>query len=79
LGFDSLEIDRHDGGFALHVNGERIFCRGACWTPPDVVSLRATRAEYIRILDQVRAAGMNMLRIGGTMVYESARVFRSMR
>jgi beta-mannosidase len=58
-------------GFGLLVNGEPFFCRGACWTPPDVVSLRATRDQYVRILDQVRAAGMNMLRIGGTMVYES--------
>jgi beta-mannosidase len=71
LGFRSVEIVDRDNGFALKVNGERIFCRGACWTPPDVVSLRATRDEYVRILEQVRAAGMNMLRVGGTMVYES--------
>ena len=71
VGFRNVEIDRADDGFALRVNGERIFCRGACWTPLDVVSLRATREDYARILDQVRAAGMNMLRVGGTMVYES--------
>jgi beta-mannosidase len=71
LGFRTVEIANPDGGFQVRVNGERVFCRGACWTPPDVVSLRATRAEYIRILDQVRSAGMNMLRVGGTMVYES--------
>jgi beta-mannosidase len=53
------------------VNGERIFCRGACWTPLDVVSLNAPRDDYAHILGQVRDAGMNMLRVGGTMVYES--------
>jgi beta-mannosidase len=71
VGFRTIEVDRSVDGFALRVNGVAVFCRGACWTPPDVVSLRATRAEYRRILDQVRAAGMNMLRVGGTMVYES--------
>ena len=36
-----------------------------------MVSLSATRGDYARILGQVRDAGMNMLRVGGTMVYES--------
>jgi len=71
IGFRSVQVDRTDDGFALQVNGERIFCRGACWTPLDVVSLNASRDEYARVLGQVRDAGMNMLRVGGTMVYES--------
>jgi beta-mannosidase len=71
IGFRSVEVDRTEDGFALRVNGERIFCRGACWTPLDVVSLGASREEYVCILGQVREAGMNMLRVGGTMVYES--------
>lgn len=71
LGFRSVEVSREGGGFGLRVNGERVFCRGACWTPLDVVTLAASREEYARVLSEVRAAGMNMLRIGGTMVYES--------
>jgi beta-mannosidase len=71
VGFRSVQADVADGGFALRVNGERIFCRGACWTPLDPVSLHAPRSEYARLLSEVRAAGMNMLRVGGTMVYES--------
>jgi beta-mannosidase len=71
VGFRSVEVARERGGFELRVNGERIFCRGACWTPLDVVTLTASRDEYARVLSEVRAAGMNMLRIGGTMVYES--------
>ena len=71
IGFRSIQVDRKDDGFALRVNGERIFCRGACWTPLDVVTLTGSRDDYARILGQVRDAGMNMLRVGGTMVYES--------
>ena len=64
------EITR-DGDFSIAVNGVPIFCRGACWTPLDVVTLTADRAACARALVQARDAGMNMLRVGGTMVYES--------
>jgi beta-mannosidase len=64
------EVERRDE-FALHVNGVRVFCRGACWTPLDPVALAADRDQYSAALNQARAAGMNMLRVGGTMVYES--------
>ncbi len=60
-----------DGDFSLSVNGVPIFCRGACWTPLDVVTLTASSAAYATALTQARDAGMNMLRVGGTMVYES--------
>ena len=57
--------------FALEVNGARIFCRGACWTPLDPVTLASDRSALAAALGQARDAGMNMLRVGGTMVYES--------
>ena len=64
------EITR-DGDFSIAVNGAPLFCRGACWTPLDVVTLTADRPAYARALVQARDAGMNMLRVGGTMTYES--------
>jgi beta-mannosidase len=57
--------------FALQINGARVFCRGACWTPLDPVTLSASGEQTVAALEQARAAGMNMLRVGGTMVYES--------
>ena len=69
-GFRTLRIDRSDGGFALLVNEVDVFCRGACWTPLDPVSLSASRDDYRSAVAQARDAGMNMLRVGGTMVYE---------
>ena len=75
VGFRSIELDTEDDAFALRVNGELVFCRGACWTPSDPVSLRNDPDALRRLLEQVRDAGMNMLRIGGTMVYEDDGFF----
>lgn len=69
-GFRTIEIERGNGDFAVRVNGVDIFCRGACWTPLDVVRLTATPQALREAMAQVCAAGMNMLRVGGTMVYE---------
>lgn len=69
-GFRDLCIVRDGGDFAVRVNGVDVFCRGACWTPLDVVSLQASGEDYRVALEQVRRAGMNMLRVAGTMTYE---------
>jgi beta-mannosidase len=70
LGFRSLTLNQMQGRFALSVNGVEVFCRGACWTPLDPVTLRSSPEAYRQAIAQARAAGMNMLRVGGTMVYE---------
>jgi len=72
IGFRTIGLDRGtDGrGFGLVVNDEPIFCRGVCWSPLDVVSLSAPPADYRRALEQIRDAGMNMVRIPGVMTYE---------
>ena len=71
-GFRTIAIDRgSDGnGFALVVNGTRIFCRGAVWTPADIVTLAGDRAALAPLIRLAREAGITMLRVGGTMLYE---------
>ena len=64
------EIAR-EGEFELHVNGVPIFCRGASWTPLDPVALTSSKAAYHAALAEVKAAGMNLLRVSGTMIYEA--------
>jgi beta-mannosidase len=71
VGFRTVELDTTHGAFTLRVNGEAIFCRGACWSSIDPVLLTGTDANYREALVLARDAGMNMLRIGGTMVYEA--------
>lgn len=73
LAFRTIAVDRADDGFRLLVNGAPVFCRGACWTNCDIVSVRASDAQLDRTLQLARDANMNMLRVGGTMVYEDSR------
>ena len=72
-GFRTIEIDRDsDGeGFGLVVNGVPVFCRGALWTNADLVGLPGTREAYEPLIAGAREADMNMLRLGGTMTYET--------
>ncbi|HZY19057.1 MAG TPA: glycoside hydrolase family 2 protein [Ramlibacter sp.] len=77
VGFRRIEVDRSRGGFQLRVNGAPVFCRGAGWTPLDVVSLRSTPQACESALRQVRDAGMNMLRLAGTLVYEEDHFYRA--
>lgn len=63
------EVERD--GLDLHVNGVRVFARGAVWTPVDPIGLAPTAAALRAALEQARDAGMNMLRIPGTSAYES--------
>jgi beta-mannosidase len=71
VGFRTVAVDESDGGFTLSINGVSTFCRGACWVPLDPATLAAGPAELRAVLEQVREAGLNMLRLTGTMVYES--------
>lgn len=70
VGFRTVTTDTANGAFQLRVNGVPVFCRGAGWTPLDPVSLRSTPQQCVDAIAQARSAGMNMLRVAGTTVYE---------
>ena len=78
VGFREIAIDRgEDGrGFALRINGVPVFCRGACWTSADLVGLRDAAEIYGPLLERMCDAGMNMVRVGGTGVYEGDAFYR---
>jgi beta-mannosidase len=75
LGFKSVVMDRREGRVQLVVNGRPVFCRGACWTPGEIRSLASDPEALRRTLALAREAGINLLRVGGTMVYESDRFY----
>lgn len=77
VGFRKIEPGPEPGanpeetGLDLHLNGERIFARGAVWTPPDPVGLAPSADDLRDTLLAFRAAGLNMVRVPGTAAYES--------
>ena len=77
VGFRSIDVDRgrDGGGFTLRVNGRAIFARGACWSTADLVTLTGARQALEPWLRRARDANMNMIRVGGTMLYESDDFF----
>ena len=76
VGFRALaagERTNHDverDGLDLHINGRRIFARGAVWTPVDAIGMAPSRSDLRTALQTARDAGMNMLRVPGTTAYE---------
>jgi beta-mannosidase len=71
IGFREIALDTAESRVRFRVNGVEVFCRGSVWTPPDIVRLRATPEALRSALTAVRDTGANMLRVCGTMVYES--------
>lgn len=72
FGFRTVNSTYDPSGFELHVNGVRIFCRGATWTPPNVRTLNVDHDEMRRHVKALADAGANMVRIVGGLVYEQA-------
>lgn len=77
VGFRTIELAGANGDFGLKINGVPVFCRGAVWTPLDPVGLRSSRAQCRDAVVQARSAGMNMLRVAGTMVYEEDHFYEA--
>lgn len=75
VGFRRIEFDPLDSHGGLKVNGVDVFCRGVCWTPPDLDRLWVSASTYQEQVQRIAAGGMNMIRIGGTMVYESGTFY----
>ncbi len=75
VGFRTVSLKTQDASFSVEVNGTPIFCRGAVWTPLDPVSLRSTPEQCQAAVAQAREAGMNMLRVAGTMAYEEPHFY----
>jgi beta-mannosidase len=76
IGFRTIEFDTTPDAagtpFTLVVNGEPVFVKGANWIPDDAFPHRVDRARYARRLDQAEFAGLNLIRVWGGGIYESA-------
>ncbi|MGV9480986.1 hypothetical protein [Gordonia aichiensis] len=74
IGFRSIVADHSDHGFALSVNGQPVFCRGAVWVPPSP-GHAATDDAIARQLAALRDVGATMVRVVGGLGYERPEFF----
>lgn len=74
IGFRKVELDTSDIGedqlFALKVNGERLWIRGANWIPDDPFPTRVTLERYRQRLDDMLEVGITGIRVWGGGIYE---------
>lgn len=76
IGFRCIAaVPDQEGGLRITVNGDEVFLRGCCWTPHGVVNAPAGPSRLRSELEDLRAAGMNFLRIDGSSVYERDEFF----
>lgn len=79
VGFRALDAGVEvagDDGLALRINGTPVFCRGVVWTPPDLAALAAPAAVIRERLELLRDAGVNLIRLAGTTIYEDETFHR---
>lgn len=73
-GLRTLELrqkpDKDGISFEFVVNGTPIFAHGANWIPADIFPTRITKEKYKNLLDSLKNANMNMLRVWGGGIYE---------
>ena len=75
VGFRHVEVDTsaigEDQLFAIKVNGERLWIRGANWIPDDPFPTRVTLDRYRQRLDDMLEVGITGIRVWGGGIYES--------
>lgn len=64
------EKDGDGESFYFKLNGVPVFAKGANYIPQDIFQDRVTPDKYRRLLDDVTASNMNMLRVWGGGIYE---------
>jgi beta-mannosidase len=64
------EKDKDGETFYFRLNGKPVFAKGANYIPQDIFQDRVTPNHYRRLIDDVVASNMNMLRVWGGGIYE---------
>ena len=64
------EKDKDGESFYFLLNGKRVFAKGANYIPQDLFQDRVAPGQYQKLLEDVKASNMNMLRVWGGGIYE---------
>lgn len=74
MGIRTIELvtkpDKDGESFYFRLNGVPVFAKGANYIPQDIFQDRVTADHTKRLLDNVVASNMNMLRVWGGGIYE---------
>lgn len=65
------DVDAAGKSFGFEINGVPVFAKGGNWIPADSFPSRITKERYRQLLDSIRRANMNMVRVWGGGIYES--------
>jgi beta-mannosidase len=75
VGFREIDLvqkpDAWGESFYFTVNGVPVFAKGGNWVPADAMPHQVTRPKVFRLLKEVAAQHINMLRVWGGGLYES--------
>ena len=73
-GLRQLELrqqpDQWGKSFEFRINNVPVFAKGGNWIPSDSFPTRVTKEKYRHLIESVRDANMNMLRVWGGGIYE---------
>ncbi|MEZ4927282.1 MAG: glycoside hydrolase family 2 protein [Saprospiraceae bacterium] len=74
MGIRTIELvtekDKAGESFYFKLNGKPVFAKGANYIPQDMFQDRVKPSQYKKLLDDVLASNMNMLRVWGGGIYE---------
>lgn len=73
-GLRTLELrqkpDEWGSSFEFVINGIPVFAKGGNWIPADSFPTRVTKKKYRHLMESMRDANMNMVRVWGGGIYE---------
>ena len=72
-----MEDDEHGKSFFFEVNGKPLFAKGANFIPDDALLPRVDSTRYERLMEDVRLANHNMIRVWGGGIYEDDKFYQA--
>nr|WP_086938544.1 glycoside hydrolase family 2 protein [Thaumasiovibrio occultus] len=72
----NTQVDDAGSAMTFVVNGKAIMAKGANWIPLDAMPSQHTPERYRQLLDDAKAANMNMIRVWGGGMYERDVFYR---
>ncbi len=79
-GVRTIEVEQRllnddEKSFTFIVNGERVFCKGGDWVPPDTIFARISDEKERSLLEWAQKGCQNMMRIWGGGIYPSQNFY----